>query len=152
MVGTSGTRSRPIQESAAPLERGKSPDVISVSPGRSSRKKRRHRKQGAKRAILRANGIPTGRSRRRRRIDELESRVAFMESDHEVRMRSLRSDVQLLRLDINMLKGLDLVRDRELRTLKGKLSELEVRSCQSCMFGHQNWAKRVCDLEHKTNK
>ena len=114
------------------MERGKSPDVISVSPGRSSRKKRRHRKQGAKRAILRANGIPTGRSRRRRRIDELESRVVFMESDHEVRMRSLRSDVQLLRLDINMLRGLDLVRDRELKPLERKLSEMEVCTHQPC--------------------
>ena len=89
MVGTSGAQSRPIQEDATPLERGKSPNAVSISPGRSSRNRKRHRKQGAKRAVLRANGIPTGRSRRRKRIDELESRVALMEDDHEARMSSL---------------------------------------------------------------
>ena len=46
MVGTSGARSRPTQEGATPLERGKSPNEVSISPGRSSRNRRRHRKPG----------------------------------------------------------------------------------------------------------
>ena len=91
MVGTSGARSRPIRESAAPLELGKSSDMPSISPGRRSCNERRHRKQGAKRAILRAHGIPTGKSRQRRRIDELESKIIFMEKDHEGQMEDLRS-------------------------------------------------------------
>ena len=152
MVGTSGTRSRPIQERAAPLEREKSSDMTSVSPGKRSRYRRRHRKQGAKRAILRASGIPTGRSRRRGRIDELESKVAFMESERETQMSSLRADVRFLRREVGMLEGMHLIRYHERRELEQRFSELEERSHQSCMFGHQDWNKRVLDLEHETNK
>ena len=134
------------------MEHGKSPNVVSISSGRSSRNGRCHRKQGAKRAILRANGIPTGKSRQRKRIDELESRVAFMESDHEARMSSLWSEVRLLWRDVGMLEGLHLVRYHERKGLEQRLSELERLSRQSCVFSHQDWSKRVLDLEHEMNK
>ena len=151
MVGTSGTRSRPIHERAAPLERGKSSDTPSVSPGRRSRNRRRHRKQGAKRAILQANGIPTGKSRRRRRIDELESKVAFMEKDRKEQVGGLWSTIRRLQSEVRVLRGWDSIRSDKHYALEDKHEALanEVRKRIPCALDHPDWKGRFCGLEQK---
>ena len=53
----------------------------------------------------RANGIPTGKSRQRKKIDELESKVALMGRDHggQPEVSSLLSPIQHLRKDVEMM-------------------------------------------------
>ena len=75
-----------------------------------------------------------------------------MQRDHEVQMDGLRSTIQLLQLDVEMLKGLVGLRRSEHKALALKHIELEVHTNQPCVLDHQDWKKRVCNLELKIDR
>ena len=103
---------------------------------------------------MRAHEVLTGRLRHRRRIDKLESKLAFMSRDHE------ELYLQIMRVKEEALFNLRRLKDdchgerRRREALEERCKALweELRARVLCVLDHQDWKAKVWDLEDKVDR